>query len=70
MTSIPGHNKYDLNYSIMKLQPTYVQYFEWGDQDLSEWAETNYVKVKYEGIELNLLKDSPAVLWDKVDILK
>ncbi|MBI5842511.1 MAG: hypothetical protein HZB19_20675 [Chloroflexi bacterium] len=70
MTSIPGHNKYDLNYSIMKLQPTYVQYFEWGSQDLSEWAETSYVKVKYEGIELNLLKDSPAVLWDKVDILK
>jgi hypothetical protein len=70
MTSIPGHNKYDLDYSIVNLRPVYVQYFQWGSQDLADWAEINYVRVKYEGVELNLLKDSPAVLWDKVNVLK
>lgn len=68
MKSVPGHNKYDLNYSIKSLEPTYVQAFQWGTQDLSEWAATRYVKVEYEGIGLSLLRDSPAVLWDKVQV--
>jgi hypothetical protein len=67
MSSVPGHNKYDLNYSIKTLEPTYVQGFQWGTQDLSEWADTNYVKVEYNDVSLFLLKDSPAVLWDKIN---
>jgi len=67
MTSVPGHNKYDLNYSIKTLKPTYVQGFKWGGQDLSQWAKTNYVKVEYNGISLFLLKDSPSVLWNKIN---
>lgn len=66
MISPPGHNKYDLNYSIMQLQPTYVQGFEWGVQDLSQQAETLYVEVYYKGVQLYLRRDSPDVLWDKV----
>ncbi len=62
----PGHNKYDLSYSIKKLRPTFVQEFKWGDQDLSSWAETSYVKVEYKGMRLYLLKNSPAVLWDRI----
>jgi hypothetical protein len=68
MNSVPGHNKYDLNYSIKSLEPTYVQGFKWGSQDLSEWAKTKYVNVKYNGVDLFLLKGSPAVLWNKINI--
>jgi hypothetical protein len=67
MTSVPGHNKYDLNYSIRSLEPTYVQGLEWGSQDLSQWAETWYVKIKYKGVILYLLIDSPSVRWDKIN---
>ena len=28
MTSVPGHNKYDLHYSIRQLRPTYAQTLE------------------------------------------
>ncbi len=67
MNSVPGHNKYDLNYSIKVLQPTYVQRFVWGSQDLSQWAETHYVEVEYSGISVFLLRDSPAVIWNKIN---
>ncbi len=67
MKSPPGHNKYDLNYSIKQLRPTYVQDFKWGAQDLTAWAKTVYTEVQYKGVILYLLKDSPAVLWDKID---
>jgi arabinofuranosyltransferase len=66
MTSVPGHNKYDLNYSIKTLRPTFVQGFKWGSQDLSDWAKEYYVSVKYKGVWLNLLKDSPSVYWARV----
>ncbi len=64
----PGHDKYDLRYSIKTLLPTFVQRFYYGDQDLSRWAATRYVTVDYEGVKLFFLKDSPAVLWNKVHI--
>jgi hypothetical protein len=65
--SLPGHNKYDLNYSIQNLQPIYVQEFSWGTQDLSTWAENKYAKVTYKGVNLFLLRGSPDVLWDKLN---
>jgi len=68
MYSVPGHNKYDLNYSIKTLKPTYVQDFSWGSQDLSKWAETRYIKIEYYGISIFLLKDSPQVLWSKINV--
>ncbi len=66
MNSMPGHNKYDLTYSIQTLLPTYVEEFDWGAQKLSGWAEGYYVRVKYNDVKLYLLKDSPNVNWDKV----
>lgn len=68
MKSVPGHNKYDLNYSLKTLEPTYVPGFTWGVQDLSQWAETKYVSVEYDGISIFLLKGSPAVLWNKINV--
>jgi len=67
MDSVPGHNKYDLNYSIKNLEPTYVQDVMWGKQDLSKWAETKYVKVKYDSVSLFLLEGSPSVFWNKIN---
>ena len=40
MISVPGHNKYDLDYSIKQLRPTYVEASAWGAQDITEWMPT------------------------------
>ncbi|HLC04542.1 MAG TPA: hypothetical protein VJK02_16020, partial [Anaerolineales bacterium] len=64
MRSVPGHNKYDLYYSIVRLAPTYVQNTRWGSQDLSDWAKTTYVSVIHKGVLLRLRRDDPNVLWD------
>lgn len=66
MRSVPGHNKYDLNYSIGTLRPTYVQGFRWGTQDVSDIAMRQYIKFNIEGVILFLDKDSHAVLWRKL----
>lgn len=62
--SVPGHNKYDLNYSIKMRKPTFVQNFVWGNQNLSDWQEQHYVIVRYKGVLLFLKKNSSDVLWD------
>lgn len=68
MQSVPGHNKYDLTYSIQRLMPTYVEIVKVGQQDLSLWSTTWYERVEAHGITLFFLKGSPDVLWDKIDI--
>ncbi len=67
VSGLPGHNKYDLVYSIQQLQPTYSAGFKWGAQDLTAWREEHYREVTYKGITLYLLKDSPAVRWELID---
>jgi len=74
MASVPGHNKYDLQYSIKKLLPTWVQtsnvpWFKWGRDDLSEWARSHYVMAEYQGTRFALLKHSTDVRWEKVRVL-
>jgi hypothetical protein len=69
MYSVSGHNKYDLVYSIKDQLPTYSEGFEWGSQNLNEWAREHYVEVKYHGIRLDLLRDSPQVNWDEVQLM-
>jgi hypothetical protein len=68
MISVPGHNKYDLNYSIVEQQPTYIQFYSWGDQTVFKWVVNNYVQVEYHGLSgvktIFLKKDSPLVCWD------
>lgn len=53
MTSVPGHNKYDLSYSIGVLKPNYVQSFTWGGKD---YTSTNYQKHTYKDLCLWLIK--------------
>lgn len=63
MYSVPGHNKYDLDYSIKRLLPTYIQYPIWKGQNILSWASENYVVVNYKGVTLWLRKGSNEVKW-------
>lgn len=63
MQSVPGHNKYDLDYSIKRLLPTYVEASAWGAQDITNWMPTHYDRVNYKGVEMWLLRGSPDVKW-------
>lgn len=55
-----GHNKYDLQYSIVEQQPDYVEKFQWAREDLSAFAQENYVRVN----GLWLRRGSPNVRWE------
>jgi len=67
MNSVPGHNKYDLTYSIIKLRPTFIQDNKWGTQDLSDWTKNHYKHVSSGKVKLLLLKNSPHVHWHKLN---
>lgn len=60
LKSVPGHNKYDLRYSIRKLLPDYVQTAQWGHDNQQRFVEANYVHV--DGFWL--LRGSPNVRWE------
>jgi hypothetical protein len=74
MRNIPGHDKYDLTYSILRRRPTYIADFRWGRQDLAQAAAANYVRVpvgfetwpESTGRAVLLLRDSPDVDWERV----
>ncbi|MEI6045370.1 MAG: hypothetical protein WCS37_13560, partial [Chloroflexota bacterium] len=61
----PGHNKYDLNYSIKQLQPDYIQSASWLKQNLEEWTQSRYQLITYKNWNLLLRKDSTAINWKK-----
>ena len=63
----PGHNKYDLGYSIIELRPTYVRDFVWGGQNALGWAQSEYVMVIYKDTILNFRRDSEDVHWDDIE---
>ncbi len=69
MTSLPGHNKYDLQYSIMDKEPTYVMALKWGRDDVRGWARGRYVRVDYRGVKLYVRRDSQHVKWDLVEVV-
>lgn len=64
--NIPGHNKYDMAYSVQTLQPTYIQSCQLGQSDVCNWTAETYVNVEYEGISMMLLRDSEHVHWDRL----
>jgi arabinofuranosyltransferase len=65
--SNPGHNKYDLEYSIKESRPDFARGFVWGGQNVLDWAQSEYVMVVYEGTLVNFLKDSGNVRWDDIE---
>jgi hypothetical protein len=66
ITWVPGHEKYDLDYSIGVLRPTYVQSCRWGIQDVCERVETDYARVEYRGVTMFLRRGAPEVRWEKI----
>lgn len=66
MYSVPGHNKYDLVYSIEQLQPTYTDTDFWGGQNLAAWVAAHYASVDYHGAHLTLERGAPEVKWDLI----
>jgi hypothetical protein len=66
MKSVPGHNKYDLDYSIRQRRPTYIQEYRWGRENLRDWVARHYVSVLHRGALLCLLENSPHVDWRRV----
>ena len=73
MRNIPGHDKYDLTYSILRKRPTYIPDFRWGRQDLTKDVSAYYVRVpvgfetwpESTGRSVWLLRDSPDVDWER-----
>ena len=68
VSTLPGHNKFDLAYSILTLQPDYVSGFKWGGQDITTEAQPLYLQAEYEGVKMYLLKNSTKINWDMVTI--
>ncbi len=64
MNSVPGHNKYDLNYSVKKLKPTYVQEAKWGRDNVVEFLKKEYEGIRYKGVPLMLKRNSAEVKWE------
>jgi hypothetical protein len=70
LSSVPGHNKYDLEYSIKSLQPDYVELNRLGRQDLSEWVAAHYRAVTVAGGTLFFRKNSPAIVEEALSGLE
>lgn len=68
VSTLPGHNKFDLTYSILNLQPDYVPGFAWGGEDITEEAGPLYIQAEYKGVEMFLFKESNFINWDLVTI--
>jgi len=66
MSSVPGHNKYDLEYSIHQRLPTYVEGFAWSSQDLTYVFEAEYVEISLPGPDPAFRRGDPTVRWDLI----
>jgi arabinofuranosyltransferase len=65
-TVTPGHNKFDLRYSILKLRPDAIYdalaWVRYDSPDIYEFVQSNYVQ---QG-SFRLLRGSPHVRWDRL----
>ncbi len=66
MKTLPGHNKYDLEYSIIKLQPDVIERADWANQSVYARPDFNYKTIKYKGATLHLRRDSKNIYWKKI----
>ncbi len=69
MKSVPGHNKYDLNYSILEKRPTYTERIKWGQQNVFNKVKGIYYSLKLGNMTFFLLKNSKDIDWTKVKYL-
>ena len=61
MKSVPGHNKYDLAYSIGQLKPTFIQGYRWGREHMGNFVAQNYELVRYQGQPLLVLRNTDQI---------
>lgn len=71
MQGVPGHAKFDLNYSLATLKPDYIEKWIWFSQDMSSLVLTDYAAVTSLAgdVVLCVRKGSPNIQWDRVRIL-
>lgn len=64
----PGHNKFDPDYSIVRLKPDFVQSYPGVDKNWINQLKLGYVKVQMEhtGGDCYLLENSPNIFWEKL----
>jgi len=73
LRSVPGHNKYDLRYSILQRRPTYVAGLKWGRQDVTREGLRYYERLPIDFLTWSdfdlhavlLLKDSRDADWKR-----
>lgn len=68
MKSIPGHNKYDLRYTILTLHPDIIQRADWGNQTMYLDPLFKYKTVTYKGVDYLIHEKSMNIYWEKVKI--
>jgi arabinofuranosyltransferase len=56
MISVPGHNKYDLAYSIGELNPDYIQTWKYGHSAISDGVAQRYELKVVNGVEIVIRK--------------
>ncbi|HYQ44987.1 MAG TPA: hypothetical protein VER11_23535 [Polyangiaceae bacterium] len=66
MSSVPGHNKYDLEYSLISQRPDYFELSSWGNQSLTTEELAQFETVTMDGVTVSLRKDSPHVNWSAI----
>lgn len=62
----PGHNKYDLRYTIIKLQPDVLERADWGSESVYDDVDFNYGFVVYKGTEYLVKNNSENIKWELV----
>lgn len=67
----PGHSKWDAMHSVVELKPDLLIHLikdpKVTDPRALAFVEENYVIIEIDGYSLTALKDSPNILWHKVD---
>jgi hypothetical protein len=63
----PGHMKWDYEYSIGKLKPDLVLGIYGGRDEAGSYLSEYYTVVVVDGIEIYARRDSPEILWNKVE---
>lgn len=58
MKTYPGHNKYDLKYSILELRPDFIERPDWFDQYVGTDPSYNYRVHVYKGVSFYVRSDS------------
>ena len=66
MTSVPGHNKSDIEYSVETRNADYTETFDWGNDRVSKKTEKEFGSYSIGGQGFALRKGSPNVDWSYV----